>query len=171
MADQQQDQKRMEKTQIVQLLKDNARIGNDEIAERLEMDTQQVTSLIKEMEEERTILGYNTLVNEENLGQEPVHAIIEVEVAPERDSGFDRVARLISGFPEVRTLHLLSGTYDLSLEVTGRSLQEVAFFVASKLSLIEGVRSTRTHFLLKKYKEAGFVFHEEEEYERLKVAP
>lgn len=160
-----------QKTQIVQLLRENARIDNGEIAERLGMSREDVDSLIKDMEKDRTIFGYSTIVNEENLGEDTVHAIIEVEVAPERDAGFDRVARFISGFPEVRTVQLLSGGYDLSLEVTGDSLQDVAFFVASKLSLIAGVRSTRTHFLLKKYKEAGFVRHEEEEYERLKVAP
>lgn len=160
-----------QKKDVVRLLQRNARVSHQEIADRLQMQPDEVGALIREMEQDRTILGYYTLVDEESLHDNSVRAIIEVEVQPERDGGFDRVAQVISKFPEVQTVHLVSGRYDLRLEVVGQTLQEVAFFVASKLAPIDGVKSTASHFLLKKYKEAGFILQEDEEYERLKVVP
>lgn len=159
------------KKRILRLLQKNARMPAQEIADRLQISVEEVNDLIRDMEDDRTIIGYGVFVNDDNLQESPVRALIEVEVSPERDGGFDRIARAVSRFPEVRTVQLLSGSYDLSLEVVGNTLQDVAQFVASKLAVQEGVRATRTHFLLRKYKEAGFVRHEEEEYERLKVAP
>jgi DNA-binding Lrp family transcriptional regulator len=156
---------------ILRLLRQNARMRVSEIAERLLLPAAEVECLQTAMEEDGTIMGYHTVVREEELDDAKVQAIIEVEVQPERDSGFDRVALLISKFPEVRTVYLVSGRYDLRLEVAGESLQDVAFFVASKLACIEGVKATATHFLLKKYKEAGFLLEEDEEYERLKIVP
>ncbi len=157
--------------EILRLLQKNARISDQEIADRLAVEVGQVSATIQAMQADHTIIGYSTLINEEMLPEPPVRALIEVEVLPERDGGFDRVARMTSKFPEVKAVALLSGSYDLSLEVTGKTLQEVAFFVSSKLSTIPGIRATRTHFLLKKYKQAGFILHEDEEYERLKVTP
>ncbi len=159
------------KQEILRLLRKNARMSCREIAERLQIDQAAAEAAIKELENDRTITGYSVLVNEEKVANPPVRALIEVDVIPERDGGFDYVARRISKFPEVISVQLLSGSYDLSLEVVGTSLQEVAYFVASKLSAMEGVKATRTHFLLKKYKQAGFVLQEEEGYERLKVVP
>lgn len=159
------------KQKILRLLQRNARMAEKEIAERLDVPEERVSALIKQMEDDHIIVGYGTFINDENMDNRLVRAIIEVEVAPQRDSGFDRVAGRISKFNEVRTVSLLSGSYDLSLEVVGKTLQDVAMFVSGKLSQIEGVRATRTHFLLKKYKEGGFIRHEEEEYERLKIAP
>lgn len=146
-------------------------MSNREIAERMGIAEQDVADAVAELESDRTIMGYSALCNEDNLPERPVRAVIEVEVQPEREGGFDRIARRISKFPEVRALSLLSGSYDLLLEVIGPSLHEVASFVAEKLSPMEGIRATRTHFLLKKYKQAGFVLHEDEEHERLKVVP
>ena len=103
--------------------------------------------------------------------EKPVTAIIEVRVRPEREGGFDRIARRLSKFPQVTALYLMSGRYDLMLEVRGTDLNEVASFVSSKLSTIDGVLSTATHFLLKKYKEAGTMLLEEERDERLKIVP
>jgi len=153
------------------LLRRNARIPAAAVAERLQTTPETIAELIREMEQDGTIIGYYALVNEEILESTAVRAIIEVQVQPQRDSGFDPVALKISKFPEVQTVHLVSGGYDLRLEVVGRSLHEVASFVASKLAPLDGVKATVTHFLLKKYKEAGFQLREDEAYERLKVVP
>jgi DNA-binding Lrp family transcriptional regulator len=159
------------RAQIMRLLQKNARISNQEIADRLAVDLATVEKVIRQLEDEHVIMGYSALINVDRLETPEVRAVIEVEVLPERDGGFDRVARCISKFPEVLAVQLLSGDYDLALEVKGETLQEVAYFVASKLSTIDGVKATRTHFLLKKYKQAGFVLHEDEDYERLKIVP
>ncbi|MFA4944002.1 MAG: Lrp/AsnC family transcriptional regulator [Lentisphaeria bacterium] len=160
------------KPEILALLQRNARMGLAEIADRLQTTPETVRELIAELEQERVILGYATLVDETKTGAPgSVRAIIEVEVQPERDCGFDRVARQIGKYPEVQTVYLVSGRYDLRLEVVGDSLQDVAFFVASKLSSLEGVKATATYFLLKKFKQAGFMMEEEEKHERLKVVP
>ncbi|MDT8389551.1 MAG: Lrp/AsnC family transcriptional regulator [Lentisphaeria bacterium] len=156
---------------IVKLLQSNARMSAREIADRLSMQEAEVTSLVTAMERDGTILGYCAMVNTDAMDDDETRAIIEVEVQPERDGGFDRVARTIGRFREVQAVYLVSGRYDLRLEITGQSLREIAFFVASKLAPIDGVKSTATHFLLKKYKEAGFMLDKEEEYARLKVSP
>lgn len=152
------------------LLRQNARISTQEIADRLSSKVEIVAALIKKMEEERLILGYTAIVAQE-AQQDEVRAIIEVQVHPERDTGFDNIARKISSFPEVVAVHLVSGLYDLRLEIVGNSLQDVASFVASKLSSQDGVQSTATHFILKKYKEAGLELDKDEQHERLKIAP
>ncbi len=159
------------KAEILALLRRNARLSHQEIADRLEQKTATVRKCVDELETDRVILGYSALVDEEKAGGAGVQAIIEVEVQPERDSGFDSIARKISKFSEVQTVYLVSGRYDLRVEVVGESLQDVAFFVASKLAPLEGVKATATHFLLKKYKQAGFSQTEEEKHERLKVVP
>ena len=159
---------------ILELLLKNARLDARVMADRLACKPEEIENAIREMEDDRTILGYLVIADEEKLHHNspaPVRAIIEVEVQPERDGGFDRVASRISKFPEVHSVYLVSGRYDLRLEITGKSLQDVAAFVASKLASLDGVKSTATHFLLKKYKEAGIRFHEDETYERLKIVP
>jgi DNA-binding Lrp family transcriptional regulator len=157
--------------QILRLLQQNARIGNQAIAERLQLAEATVAAAIRDMEQNGTIIGYHALVDEERAGTVSVRAMIEVEVQPEREGGFDRTAESISKFPEVQTVYLVSGRYDLRVEVIGDTLQEVAAFVSSKLAVLDGVKSTTTHFLLKKYKEAGFRLNEEEVYDRLQVSP
>lgn len=97
--------------------------------------------------------------------------MIEVKITPEREGGFNRIADRISRFPEVESLYLMSGTYDLLLFIRGKSLHEVASFVSEKLSTMEGVNSTATHFRLKSYKRDGVLMHSEDEYERLKISP
>ena len=159
------------KTEILRLLQQNARMPETEIAERLDVSEESVSELIREMEESRTIIGYHAFVNEAYLHTEGVRAVIEVQIAPEREGGFDRLALSISKFPEVRSAYLVSGQYDLRVEVTGSTLEEVARFVSSKLATLEGVKSTATHFMLKKYKEAGFILQRDEEHERLKITP
>lgn len=155
---------------ILALLKKNARISEEEIAERLNISRDDAVAAIMDMEENGTIIGY-TAITEPNLESHEVHAIIEVQVQPERDAGFDKIANRLAKFDEVVALHLVSGRYDLCLEVVGDSLQEVAYFVSSKLSLQPGVKSTSTLFLLKKYKEAGILLEKEEKDERLQITP
>ena len=160
----------MEK-KILRLLKDNGRLNAAEIAERIGADTAAVQALIQKLEAEQVILGYTAVVDEDRLPGAKVRALIEVKVTPRRDGGFDDVARRIAKFPEVVRLYLVSGGYDLLLEVEGDSLQTVAGFVSGRLATIDGVLSTATSFQLKKYKESGKIMTQEDEYERLPVTP
>ncbi|MBR2345965.1 MAG: Lrp/AsnC family transcriptional regulator [Lentisphaeria bacterium] len=158
------------KEQILSFLRSNARMSVSDIAVRLNAAEVDVASAIAEMEKSGLIRGYTAILSDEAPGAEKrVKALIEVKVTPNRDGGFDRVARRIAKFPEVTDLCLLSGSYDLQLTVEGDSLQQVANFVAAKLATIDGVISTSTGFQLKKYKESGIIMQGDEEYERLKV--
>jgi len=157
--------------EILRLLRRNARIPDREIADRLGIGADEVNAIVAQLEKDRQVLGYSAVIADGAAGDDEVSAIIEVEVQPERDGGFDRIAENLSRFSEVRSAYLVSGRYDLRLLVVGSSLQEVAHFVASKLASQPGVRATATHFMLKTYKEAGIQFHEDEDYERLKVVP
>ncbi|MEW6572797.1 MAG: Lrp/AsnC family transcriptional regulator [Bacillota bacterium] len=160
------------KKEILELLEANARQTPQEIAAMLDMETASVEEAVQEMEREGLIVGYRTLVNWNKIGLERVTALIEVKVTPQRDVGFDAVADRIARFPEVRTMRLMSGMYDLAVEVEGRTMQDVAFFVATRLATIEGVVSTTTHFVLKSYKENGVLFERKEETApRLVVSP
>jgi DNA-binding Lrp family transcriptional regulator len=129
----------------------------------------EVTKLIKKAEKDGTILKYKTIINWEKTGKEQVGALIEVKVTPQRDVGFDAIAERIYHFPQARSVYLLSGTYDLLVLVTGKTMQEVAEFVTQKLALIEGVQGTVTHFMLKRYKEDGEIIEGGEETKRQPV--
>ena len=155
---------------VVSLLSRNARMSDREIADRLGVSEGEVHAAIANLEAERTIVGYAAVVSEQFVTDE-VRAIIEVAIQPERDTGFDNIAERLSRFPEVRSAYLVSGKYDLRLEVVGKSLQDVASFVAGKLASQDGVKSTATYFLLNKYMEAGIQFAKEEKHERLKIVP
>lgn len=157
--------------EILELLEDNSRLTPGEIAILLNKDVQEVTRVIKELEQNKTILKYMTLVNWDKLGEEKVSAMIEVRVAPQRDVGFEAVAERIYRFPEVRSVRLMSGAYDLAVFIEGRTMREVSHFVATKLATIEGVISTTTHFVLKTYKQDGVIFEDGEEDRRLMVTP
>ena len=156
---------------ILRLLNENARISFREIAERLNISETEAMETIGEMEAEGIIKGYKVIIDEKAVADNVVRAIIQVKVRPEREGGFNNIAKRLSRFPEVSSLYLVSGDYDLQLEVQGDTLHEVATFVSSKLATIDGVISTATHFLLKKYKESGRILHDEDEYERLKITP
>ena len=156
---------------ILNALVKNAKTTAADLAEQLGASEQEVAAEIADLEKQNIIRGYHALVNEDNLHEKPGKAIIEVRVRPEREGGFDRIARRLSNFPQVTALYLMSGGYDLMLEVRGADLNEVASFVSSKLATIDGVLSTATHFLLKKYKESGVMLLEEEHDERLKIVP
>jgi DNA-binding Lrp family transcriptional regulator len=131
----------------------------------------EVADFITDMEESKIILKYNTLINWEKAGEEMVSALIDVRVTPQRGLGFDVVAERIYRFPEVISVYLMSGGYDLSVLVEGKTMKDVALFVAEKLATIEHVQATTTHFVLKKYKQDGVIFEDKEEDRRLVVSP
>ena len=117
-----------------------------------------VRAAIAEMEKNGTILGYKTIVDWDRTEREYVSAIIEIKITPQKERGFDRIAERIYNYPEVQSVYLISGSYDLTVTIEGRTMREVAFFVSGKLAPIEGVISTATHFVLRKYKDRGVIF-------------
>lgn len=156
---------------ILHILAENARTSAAEIAERVNLTPDAVRQAIAEMENEGLIKGYIAILDDAVFPETAVKAVIQVQTRPERDGGFDRTAKRISRFAEVESVFLMSGAYDLQVVITGKTLQDVAFFVSSKLASMDGVVSTATHFQLKKYKESGVIMHGKDEYERLQVIP
>jgi DNA-binding Lrp family transcriptional regulator len=156
---------------LLKLLRDNASLSPAQLSKMLNLSEAEVASKIKAYEEERVILGYHTVLNEEKLGLDIVRAVIEVKITPERGGGFDRLAERIAKHAEVHSCYLMSGAYDLLVIVEGSSLREVATFVSEKLATVQGVLSTATHFMLKPYKEQGMLMTHERNEERLAVAP
>ncbi len=154
--------------QLLKLLRDNAALTSDQLAKMLNRPEAEVASRIKAYENDKVILGYRTILNEEKLGVDLVRAVIEVKITPERGGGFDRLAERIAKYTEVNSCYLMSGGYDLLVVVEGASLREVATFVSEKLATIQGVLSTATHFMLKPYKDQGVLMTHEwnEEWER-----
>ncbi len=157
--------------EIIELLEKNAKLNAEDIAKILKKDIKSVKKTIASLEKDGIILGYKAIINESKLkGLKPVRAIIEVQVTPQRNQGFDYIAERIYKFSEVKTCYLVSGTYELLLMVEGEDIHEVAQFVAEKLAPLEGVRGTVTHFFLKKYKEDGIVFGSKSESHRMKIS-
>ncbi len=157
--------------EILAVLEQDARTPPERIAEMTGLDVEDVRRQIDEWERTGVIRRYKTVVDRERLGEEKVFAFIDVGVTPQRGSGFDDVAARIYRYPEVRSVFLVSGGHDLRVVVEGANMKEVANFVAEKLATIDHVRSTSTHFLLKRYKEDGDVFAESEADHRLMVSP
>jgi len=157
--------------ELLRILQENAKQPPEDIAKMLDWTVDEVTQKISELEAGGIILGYRAIVDEEKADPHAVTAVIEVKITPERTEGFNHIAQRISRFDEVQSLYLTSGDFDLLLFVTGKNLKEVAGFVSARLSLIDGVISTATHFMLKVYKEHGVLMEKENEYERLKVSP
>ena len=139
------------KETILNLLEKNSRLTAKEIAEQTGYDEKEVENTIKEMEKDRVICGYNTLINWDKTGRDYITALIEVKVTPQRGNGFDKVAERIYSFDEVKAVYLMSGGFDLTVILEAKSLKDIAFFVSDKLSPIDAVVSTATHFVLKKY--------------------
>lgn len=158
----------MEK-KIIELLCENARLSAAELAQRCGCSEAAVKKAIASLEKKGIIRGYTAILDDRALGETRVKALIEVRVTPKREGGFDEVARRIAKYPEVTDVMLISGGFDLLLTVEGSSLAKVANFVSEKLATIDGVLSTSTGFILKKYKESGRVMQNDEEYERLKI--
>lgn len=147
--------------EILEILEKNSRVTDEEIAVMLNKDVEEVKAAIKKYEEDGVILGYTSMINWEKTSKESVIALIEVKVTPQRGQGFDKVAERIYKFPEVKACYLMSGGFDLTVIVEGRTMKEVALFVAEKLSPLDSVLSTSTHFVLKKYKDKDVIFEED----------
>ena len=148
--------------EIFKILEDDARKTPEQIATMTGLPVAAVKKAIKQAESNRTILKYKAVINWDKLGDDQVQALVEVKVTPQRDVGFDAIAERIYRFPEARTVYLLSGTYELLVLTTGKTMHEVAAFTSNKLATIEGVQGTVTHFLLKRYKEDGEILSGDE---------
>jgi DNA-binding Lrp family transcriptional regulator len=157
--------------EILKVLENDARVSTRQIATITGLPETEVAETIKKAEQNQIILKYKTIINWDKAGNEHVFALIEVKVSPQRDVGFDSIAERIYRFPQAHTVYLLSGTFDLLVIVTGKTIQEVANFVSQKLAPIEGVQSTVTHFMLKKYKEDGEILGAKEELKRQPFLP
>jgi DNA-binding Lrp family transcriptional regulator len=158
--------------EILEILEKDARTTPEEIAKMLKKKPQGIKEAIKKYEKEGVILKYKAVVNEDLIkNEEPtVRALIEVNITPQKDLGFDKIAERIYSFSEVTSCYLISGTYDLLVVVEGKNLHTVSNFVAEKLSCLENVRGTVTHFLLKKYKEDGVILKHKEENKRIAIS-
>lgn len=156
---------------LLKLLRDDSALNREQIGKMLNLSEAEVEEKIKSLEQDKVILGYRAILNEEKIAEDRVRAAIEVKITPERDGGFNRVANRVAKYDEVRSCFLMSGGYDLLVIVEGNSLHEVAMFVAEKLATIDGVLSTATHFMLKPYKDHGVLMTPEKSEERLAVTP
>ena len=159
------------KNDIIKLLEHNARLSNARIAEILGTTEEEINETIKQLEDSGVIKGYSVILNEELYDKSAVTATIELKVTPQRYCGFDDIAKTIMMYDEVESVSLMSGSYDLAIQVRGKNLKDVALFVSERLSTIEGVLSTATHFLLKRYKEKGIFIEAEDVDERGFVCP
>lgn len=159
-------------TELLHLLKNNARLTNSQLADMLGKTEAEVAEEIRSLEAKGIIRGYTAILNEELIEEVgEVEALIELRVTPKHDTGFDDVAKTIMMYDEVESVSLMSGKYDLALTVKGRSLKEVAMFVSQRLSAMEGVLATATSFVLKRYKDKNIFIEEEEQDERSMICP
>ncbi len=156
---------------ILEILFNDARTPVDQIAVMTGHSEEEVEAVIRSLEAQKIIVKYPALINWDKLDQEQVEALIEVRVTPQRDEGFDAIAERIYRFEEVKSVYLMSGAFDLMVMVNARSMKQLAFFVAEKLSTLEHVLSTATHFVLKKYKSEGVILEERRGDNRLVVSP
>ena len=157
--------------QLLELLEKDHTLTPAQLSAILGVTEEKIAAEIKRLEEERIIVGYHTIINWNKVCNDTVTAVIDVKITPQREVGFDAISERIYRFPEVKSLYLMSGAYDLQVILEGRNLREIAQFVATKLSTIDGVISTTTHFMLKKYKESGVIIEDQEEDHRLVVTP
>ncbi|MFA5579323.1 MAG: Lrp/AsnC family transcriptional regulator [Methanothrix sp.] len=155
--------------EILEVLEENARATPGEIATLLGRSEEEVAAEIKRLEDSGVIRKYMTMINWEKINDGYVYAIVELKVSLSRDKGYDAIAERISRFSEVQSVRLISGDHDISFTVRGRSMKDVAFFVTDKISTLEGVESTCTHFVLKSYKEHGVILYDRASPKRLVV--
>jgi DNA-binding Lrp family transcriptional regulator len=148
------------------LEKSDKKLTNEQIAQMIGSNEQEVSDIIKGLEKNNAIVGYKTMINWEKTDREIVTAIIELRISPQRGEGFDKVAEKIYKYSQVKSLYLMSGSYDLCVIIEGQSMKDVALFVASKLAPMDNVLSTATSFVLKKYKDDGMIFYNDEEDSR-----
>jgi DNA-binding Lrp family transcriptional regulator len=151
---------------LLKLLEDDASLTPDQLAVMLNKEEGDIKKLIRAYEKDGVILGYKTIIDWDKTDREYVTAIIEVKLVPQRDRGFDKIAEKIYNYDEVKSVYLMSGAYDLCVVIEGKTMKEVAFFVAQKLATIEYITSTATHFVLKKYKDNGVIYGSGEVDER-----
>jgi len=157
---------------ILELLERDSRISSQQIAEMLGKSIEEVEECIFKLEEEKVICGFTTLINWDKTEREFVTALIEVKVTPQREQGFDKIARRIQNFDEVKAVYLMSGSFDLTVIMEGRNLKEISSFISTKLATLDSVLSTSTHFVLKKYKDHGVILEREKKSdERMIVSP
>ena len=153
-------------TKLLRLLEEDCTLNTAQLAAAADMSEDAVKAEIREMENDRIILGYKAIVDWDRTQLESVTALIEVKVTPQRGEGFDRVAERIYQYDELESVYLMSGAFDLTVIISGRTLKEVAQFVGEKLATIEDVTGTATHFILRKYKEKHLIFEKKEQQER-----
>ena len=156
---------------LLKLLRENAALSTEDLAGMLSLSEDEIRTKIRQARADGDILGYQAILSDDATGTDGVQAVIEVNLTPERDGGFNRLANRIAKYDEVSSCYLMSGSYDILVIVDGANLRQVASFVSEKLATIQGVTSTATHFLLKRYKENGVMLGGEEEAERLAVTP
>ncbi len=159
------------KERILTIIEKNSRIDLSELAVMLGTEEAEIANAMQELENDGVICGYHTMINWDKTGIEKVTALIEVRVTPQRDMGFDNIAERIYKYPEVSTVYLMSGGYDLMVILEGKTLREVAGFVTNKLSTLDTVIGTTTHFILKKYKDHGTIMSRKYEDLREIVTP
>lgn len=156
---------------LVDLLRENARLSNEQLGAILGVSPEAVAAEIKRLEEQGIIIGYSAIINEEKYDKNAVTALIELRVSPQVECGYDDVAKVIAQYEEVDTVQLMSGGFDLAVIIRGKSLRDIALFVSERLATLDGVLSTTTHFMLQRYKEKGVNFSGEEADERSLVSP
>lgn len=157
---------------ILDLLEESSKYSAADIAIMLGITEEEVTTTIKDLEKRKVICGYKTLINwDKVVERETVTALIELKVTPQRGEGFDKVAKRIYQFDEVKSVYLMSGGFDLTVIIEGRTMKEVALFVGQRLAPLDSVLSTATHFVLKKYKDHGVIFEDIKKDERMIVSP
>lgn len=158
--------------ELLVLLEQDARQSHEKLAMMLDLTIEEVKEAIDRLEKEKVILRYPALINWDKIqGDDNVTAMIDVKVTPQRDKGFDEIAERIYRFPEVKSVYLMSGAYDLSVTIEGKTVREVAFFVSQKLATLDNVISTATHFILKTYKHDGVVYDQQDGDRRMVVSP
>ena len=143
---------------LLKILEDNANLTPEQLAVMCNKEVGDIKKFIEQNEKDGIILGYKTMIDWDKTDREYVTALIEVKITPQRDRGFDRVAEIIYNYPEVQSPYLMSGAYDLCVLIEGKTMREVAYFVAQKLATIDDVISTATHFVLRKYKDKGVTY-------------
>ena len=154
---------------VFEALEKDARLTPDQIANMTGVSVSEVQKIIKKAEKDGTIVKYKTVINWAKVGEESVWAMVEVKVVPQKNVGFGAIAERIYRFPQVKSVFLASGTYDLAIMIAGKTMQEIALFVSEKLAPMDSVQGTVTHFILKKYKEDGVILEDEGEPRRLGV--
>ncbi|TDQ40404.1 Lrp/AsnC family transcriptional regulator [Aureibacillus halotolerans] len=158
--------------EVLEIIEHNGRLAVDTIAKMIDMSVEATGALIRSLEEKKVIIEYATVIDWAKVdNDDTIKAMIDVKVTPKRDVGFDEIARRIYRYDEVKSVYLMSGAYDLSVQVEGRTMTDVARFVSDKLSTLDSVISTTTHFIMKKYKHDGTIFDEGDADKRIVVSP